>query len=590
MATSSQRTRKRLPSPPPQNTMFNEWQLPSSTTAVMATPPEPRPEDMLFIQWQLPTRAAAETATSPKSSSRGLSGDIVDTQMTTPPKPLPLQGLLRDTLDTQMTTPTRGGTLLNPLSQDLFGDILDTEMMTPARTKTPLSPSSPQLVENTVGIEPAMSPRPSIETETPLSPSSQALPGDKFDTETTTSTKPPPRTGTPLSPLPQKAFQQMLFTKMMPTNHSKRAGTLSTLSGGAFEGILNAEMTTPTNHPIRAGTPLSPRSEELFGDILDAEPTQLTYPGSYYWSDTDGEDTDITKKPGVTFYDPAATPNLPSEDLFEDESQRTTDPSVSPTPSQSIKAGANASNSISLSTTLTLPHPHPMTLPNVGAPPIVRPQPVFCHLIYPSIGQASGADYGQGTIISIRQFKNQIFGDCVASPSENVFEALSQAYHFFEIRVELTIKEEVTATTGNEDKGKERANERHVELSRYFVPSALEENKYIEAHPKDVAAGLNPSRGRIGGIENLVPRVKYYCACVHPPNAFHALPRTVFLLKNHSFRASFLKRPPTALPAEWLLSGPGKEWGLTLDQAKVIWKAAAPKAVPKPETNDEEMY
>lgn len=547
MTTSARRTRKRLPSSPPlPYTAFNEWQLPSSTTAGMATPPEPRSEDMLFMEWQLPTPAAAETATTSKSSSDGLSGDTVDTEMTTPPKHA-LQDELRHTPATEMTILTRGGTLLSPLSQYLFGDILDTEMRAPARTKAPLSPSSQHLVEHTLGVESAMSPRPSIETETPLSPSSQALPGDTLDIETPISAKPAPQAG---------VFYQPFSTEMAPENHSSRAGT-----------------------------PLSPLSEELFGDILDAELTRFAYPGYKYWSESEGEDTHRTKKPRITSYDPAATPNL----LFQDELQRTTDPSASATRLQSIKVRDNAPSSISFSTTVTLPHP--IALPNVGAPPIVRPQPVFCHLIQSSMGQAAGADYGQGTIASIRQFKDQIFGDCVASPSENIFEALSQAHHFFEIRVELTL-EEVTTTTGNEDKDKEKPNVRHVELSRYFVPSTLEENKYIEAHPKDVAAGLNPSRGRTGGMENLVPRVRYTCTCVQPPNAFHALQRTVFLLKNYSFRgAAFPKRLPTALPPEWLLSGPGKEWGLTLDQVKEKWKAAAPqKVIPDPETSDEEMY
>lgn len=332
----------------------------------------------------------------------------------------------------------------------------------------------------------------------------------------------------------------------------------------------SAAETTPPKRFTRSGTPLSPLSEELFGDILDAEPNQFHHPDLIHWSNSDGEDTDGMQKPRLTSTDSAAAPILLSEDLFEDDSQRTSNPSASPPHSESTQVTDGVSNPTSF--TAILSNAPRSLVATMTAPPIF-PHPVFCHSLNTSVGQATGAEFGSGARTMIRRFKNHLSSDWMPACSESVFEALSKALHFFEVQVEFTF-EEIASSVNNKSKGEQKLNRRDIELSRFFIPSALQGDKYIEIHPKDVCSELNPARGRLGQMENIVPQVMFTCGCMSPSDHLHTLPRTVTLLKNHLYQAPVVRRPPRTVSGEWLVSGHNKEWGLPLDQARIIWKAA----------------
>lgn len=453
---------------------------------------------------------------------------------------------------------------------------------------------------------------------------------------------------------------------------------------------------SPSVPPTRAGTPLSPFTEELFGDILDAEPPTHPVPGLNYWSDSEDEveDEHVSKKLRLESEEPSSPSSPKSENISqtavespptspataEDNltTKKSTEADILPTnqlgttkskkrktphitTKEAIKVLLALQSAASAESETSLPDkkiPSKVTtkkagkdqpaskssasangrtrLPDKKLPSKVATKkagkdqpapksstsakartrlpdkkktsqsategiaqstedaakaslpdektsessaikiayPMFCSPTQKQL-KSGGSFGGDGGVHTIENFVDDIREDPLAlSTDETAFQALSKTPYFFEVRIDVSADFTKPASS---PRAKKRVAIKTVELVRYFVPSHVTENRYIEIHAKDVSAGLNPSVARMGKWDGKVPYATYCCdlngSCSHSKaedGISHVTPRTITLLKNHLRGNTFARRVPKAVSGEWLVGGQSKEWGMSL--AEVVWQ------------------
>ncbi|KAF8865808.1 hypothetical protein BDZ45DRAFT_683806 [Acephala macrosclerotiorum] len=408
----------------------------------------------------------------------------------------------------------------------------------------------------------------------------------------------------------------------------------------------------PATQYIRGQTPVSPLSEELFGDILDAPPRTTPLPADLCWIFEDSEEeeepptrckppqlhiTDSDRSPSpppvgevlaIMSRALSARPSLspvPSKYQAPTEKERVNglghplqpDLSHAPTPVQlqqpqemeqmcqdklrsmspiQISQESNESSAsqsqvseVPLDRSPLFCSPYQQIL-TYGGPPgeaidpqsfisqfmehmaLVPIQPTFPSAsLYNTWAPSAYLDHDKFALFNVSQPQGHLKSQISTSHTEPVFEALSKAPYVFEVEMYAIayIKKDID--------GRRIMERREVELSRYFLPM---KHGYLEIHAKDVCAGLNPVRERLGQMDGISPFLVYGCKCPREveiniktgtSDECHTSKRTVFLLKNRLIRGTFGGRRARVVTGEWLVGGVNKQWGMLLNDAKEIW-------------------
>ncbi|KUJ19833.1 uncharacterized protein LY89DRAFT_666682 [Mollisia scopiformis] len=327
----------------------------------------------------------------------------------------------------------------------------------------------------------------------------------------------------------------------------------------------------------RSGTPLSPLSEELFGDILDTEPGVNYILGPDSWDELEEDECSplvaltrlkasrrtAQKIATVPSSDPPAlqsTNSSPSSRFYSDPRSgrvRTAAPAtkINSDKSSSAKTGlSHGGGKISSNKVLQ------------GAK-LFLSFPLFCSR--DQVMQNRGGYTGVAVDL-IKDFERHV--NNVRAPihlAEPIFTCLSQARHIFEVTMDTITRLEVGDGTGKKKILKE------LVLARYFMPSAEHEDKYVEIHAKDVGP-TNPALAYVGATAKSIPRLTYTCACGKKSEELaHVSPRKITFLKNYRKGFTFTGQQAREVTGEWLVGGESREWGMPLRDAKVIWTLEA---------------
>lgn len=327
--------------------------------------------------------------------------------------------------------------------------------------------------------------------------------------------------------------------------------------------------------PTRAGTPLSPFMEELFGDILDAEPE--TYPiaglkDRDYWSDSEHEDEPKAKKPRVGSKESASLPavragglkyridsteeaervtkkvRLAKEPASSSPSQGNTSvdvetPPTSPAGPQdnltakkksaeadsvpSIQSGSRSTKKVAKATstkkplftkkaTKVAPANSTPTNPTKSLPKEKLPPLDLIQVKFPIFCSSVQRKVSSGGSIGGLSARNTV-GEFVSGIGKyqlarSTDKTIFEALSKARNIVEVRIDARVDIhKAGSSSKGKKRVTTKNVELARYFVPSPRAKGRFLEVHSNDVCGGLNPSGSRMGIFEGKVPHAVFAC-------------------------------------------------------------------------------
>ncbi|KAE8451871.1 hypothetical protein EG329_002712 [Mollisiaceae sp. DMI_Dod_QoI] len=309
----------------------------------------------------------------------------------------------------------------------------------------------------------------------------------------------------------------------------------------------NMTAATKSVPPTRQGTPLSPLSEELFGDILDSK---LPTVPLRWFSDSSYSEEEIPEAKIPYARSRGLRPNTTPDVSFGDKS-------------------STAANEADVFDSVELTPPNnvfPPGIITVGREDYHR-SVLFCSSSLVNLGHGGILATELGAQDTIAEFVIQITTKSKPLILKPIFEALSEARFIVEVKTTVRINLEKTVAD------QKQTEEKDVELSRYFLPSRPHGNKYVEIHAKDVCDGLSPARADLGQMKHMSPYSILTCDCrkvnfgAHDPCL-----RTVTLLKNHLRRASFVGRLPRIVTGEWMVGGNTKQWGIPLEEAKAIWQ------------------
>ncbi|CZR59256.1 uncharacterized protein PAC_09148 [Phialocephala subalpina] len=349
---------------------------------------------------------------------------------------------------------------------------------------------------------------------------------------------------------------------------------------------------------IRGHTPVSPLSEELFGDFLDGPPRMTPLPVDLCWifDDTDDEEESPSacRPPQLDTMDSdRRSPSPPPEPLVEGISAAVSIRSSSPSmpskhPLPTEEEGQVSEVHLDRSPLFCSTN---QQIPMYGGPPgeaidpqsfisqfmdhmvLVQTQSAFPGaLLYNIWAPYSYLVLHKFAPFNVLQPQGHLKSQVSTSCTEPVFKAISKAPHVFEVTMDaiIHVKKDID--------GRRIMERREVELSRYFIPSMTHE--YLEIHAKDICAGLNPVRERLGQMEGMSPFLVYGCQRsreveiklkTRTSDECHTNKRTVYLLKNRLIRGKFPRRRARVVTGEWLVGGINKRWGMILTEAKEYW-------------------